>query len=98
MKDIEGFRVVQEAGVRVKDFGMEAKEVTLVVTEAQVIVVERDTGDHIHEAPFKHISYRCVFEVGVGGQQNREGEEGKKEEKGGGGEGKGRERFLRCCV
>ncbi|EGD76512.1 TK/HMTK protein kinase [Salpingoeca rosetta] len=60
VKDIEGFRVVQQAAARVKDFGMDAKEVTLVVTEAQVLMVERDTGDHLQESPIKHVSYSLL--------------------------------------
>ena len=89
VKEIEGFRVVQQAGglvcvlavlwtllaacsalactahtvrvcaaLRVKDFGLEPKKVTLVVTQGQLIVIEKDTGDHMHEVNVSNISYR----------------------------------------
>ena len=50
VKEIEGFRVVQDAARRVKDSGMEdlKQDVSLIVTEGQVVVAERDTGDHLH--------------------------------------------------
>jgi hypothetical protein len=42
----------------VKDFGLAPKEVTLVVTQSHLIVVERETGDHIHEVAMNLVSYR----------------------------------------
>eukprot|EP00730_Choanoeca_flexa_P005658 TRINITY_DN11993_c0_g1_i10.p1 TRINITY_DN11993_c0_g1~~TRINITY_DN11993_c0_g1_i10.p1 ORF type:complete len:1151 (+),score=343.28 TRINITY_DN11993_c0_g1_i10:249-3701(+) len=60
VKEIEGFRVVQQAALRVKDFGLEPKKVTLVITQAQLLVVEKDTGDHMHEVSVSNISYSLV--------------------------------------
>eukprot|EP00043_Microstomoeca_roanoka_P019180 m.212758 g.212758 ORF g.212758 m.212758 type:complete len:1003 (-) comp16950_c2_seq1:283-3291(-) len=60
VKDIEGFRVVQQAAARVKDVGADPKEVTLVVSDTQIILVERKTGDHLQECPVNHVSYSLL--------------------------------------
>jgi hypothetical protein len=63
VKEIEGFRVVQDAARRVKDAaggGLAEKDVALIITEGQVIVAEHDTGDHMHEHPVSLVSYSLL--------------------------------------
>eukprot|EP01147_Barroeca_monosierra_P009266 gene9266-1543_t len=60
VKEIEGFRVVQSAASRLKENQIQPKEVSLVITNTQIMLVERETGDHIQESPIQHISYSLL--------------------------------------
>eukprot|EP00055_Hartaetosiga_balthica_P015359 m.89997 g.89997 ORF g.89997 m.89997 type:complete len:1085 (-) comp8845_c0_seq1:479-3733(-) len=57
---IEGFKVVQGAATKVKEIKNPIKEVTIVITQGQIILVERDTGDHLYETPVSLVSYSLL--------------------------------------